>query len=92
MNNVRPLLLAWLSLLALLALTITVSFLDLGPALLAASYGIAAVKAGIIVWLFMEIRTRDGLERLALSAGFVWLTFLLILTFADTLTRTWAGD
>jgi cytochrome c oxidase subunit 4 len=91
MSNLRLILCAWLGLLALLALTIGASFLPLGRALPAVSYGIAMAKAGIVVWLFMELKTRDGLQQLALAAGFVWLAFLLALTSVDALTRGWAG-
>jgi hypothetical protein len=43
-----------------------------------------------VVWVFMELRTRDGLQRLALAAGFAWMVNLLMLLFADPLTRGWA--
>ena len=82
---------AWAALLALLALTIGATFLPLGLLLPALSYGIAAAKAGIIVWVFMEMRSRDGLERMALTTGFGWLSLLLALVLADRLTRAWIG-
>ena len=90
MKAVRTILLAWAGLLALLALTIGASFAPLGHALPFFSYGIAIAKAAVVAWIFMELRMRDGLQRLALSAGFVWLAILFVLLFADTLTRGWA--
>lgn len=89
MKNVRPILYAWVGLLALLALTIAASFAPLGRVLPYVSYSIAVAKTTLIVWLFMEMKTRDGLQRLALGVGFVWLMFLFVLTFADELTRGW---
>lgn len=89
MKNVRAIAWAWAALVALLALTIGASFAPLGPVLPFVSYAIAVAKAGIVLWLFMEMKTRDGLQRLALGAGFVWLLFLFVLSFADNLTRGW---
>jgi cytochrome c oxidase subunit 4 len=91
MKNVRPILYAWGALIVLLALTIAASFAPLGRVLPYVSYTIAVAKTGLIVWLFMEMKTRDGLQRLALSVGFVWLLILLMLSFADFLTRGWLG-
>lgn len=91
MKNVRPILYAWAALLALLALTVGASFAPLGPVLPFVSYSVAIAKTGLIVWLFMEMKTRDGLQRLAFAVGFVWLGFLLVLTFADVMTRGWLG-
>jgi cytochrome c oxidase subunit 4 len=89
MKNVRSILYAWVALLVLLALTIGASFAPLGPVLPYVSYTIAILKTALIVWLFMEMKTRDGLQRLAFAVGFVWLLFLLVLSFADVLTRAW---
>jgi cytochrome c oxidase subunit 4 len=91
MSNLRPILSAWLGLLTLLALTIGASFLPLGSVLPVVSYGIATAKAMIVVWIFMEMKSRDGLQRLSLAAGFVWLAFLLILVLVDALTRGWVA-
>jgi cytochrome c oxidase subunit 4 len=89
MKAVRTILFAWVALLALLALTVGASFAPLGRALPFVSFGIAIAKAGIVAWLFMELRVRDGLQRIAVATGFVWLTILFVLLFADTLTRPW---
>jgi cytochrome c oxidase subunit 4 len=89
MKAVRTIVLAWAALLALLALTIAASFAPLGHALPFVSYGITAAKTALVVWIFMELRVRDGLQRIALGVGFVWLGILFVLLFADTLTRAW---
>lgn len=91
MKNVRPILYAWAALLTLLAITIAASFAPLGRVLPYVSFSIAIAKTALIVWLFMEMKTRDGLQRLSLAAGFVWLLLLFVLTFADVLTRGWLG-
>jgi cytochrome c oxidase subunit 4 len=87
MKAVRTILVAWVALLALLALTIAASFAPLGRALPFVSYGIAIAKTAIIAWIFMELRLRDGLQRIAMLAGFAWLAILLLLLFSDNLTR-----
>lgn len=89
MKAARTILLVWAALLALLALTIAASFAPLGRGLPFVSYGIAIAKAALVVWIFMELRIRDGLQRIALGVGFVWLGILFVLLFADTLTRGW---
>ena len=91
MKAVRTILFSWAALLALLALTIAASFAPLGKVLPFVSYVIAAAKTAIVVWIFMELRIRDGLQRLALAAGVVWLTILFVLLFGDILTRGWLG-
>jgi cytochrome c oxidase subunit IV len=83
----RAIVLSWVALLALLALTIAASFAPLGPVLPFVSYGIAFAKTAIVVWIFMELRVREGLQRLALAAGFVWAAILFVLLLADVLTR-----
>lgn len=89
MKEVRTILLVWAALLALLALTVAASFAPLGRALPFVSYGIAVAKTALVVWVFMELRVCGGLQRIALGVGFVWLGVLLLLLFADTLTRGW---
>jgi cytochrome c oxidase subunit 4 len=90
MKAVRTILVAWITLLVLLALTVAASFAPLGRVLPYVSYGIAIAKTALIAWIFMELRIRDGLQRIALAAGFLWLAILFVLLFADTLTRGWS--
>lgn len=92
MSATLRLVLVWLALLALLAATIGASFLPLGPLLPLVSYGIAAAKAGLVLWFFMEMRSEGGLARLAAVAGFAWLAFLMIMLVADFATRGWMGN
>lgn len=91
MKAAHTILFAWAALLALLALTIGASFAPLGSVLPFVSYGVAIAKTLIVAWIFMELRARDGLQRIALLAGFAWLAVLLLLVLADNLTRGWLG-
>lgn len=86
-REVSRLLLCWVALLALLALTVAAAFAPLGAAKTAIGYAIATAKAALILWFFIEMRREDGLVRLAAAAGFVWMLILLTLTAADYLTR-----
>jgi cytochrome c oxidase subunit 4 len=85
--KLRRILLVWLGLVVLLALTVGASFAPLGPVLPFVSYAIAAAKAGLVLWFFMELRGESGIHRLALFAGFACLMVLLTLMSADPLTR-----
>lgn len=87
MPEVPRLIAVWIALMGLLALTVGASFLPLGPVLPFVSFGIAAAKAGLIVWFFMEMRREDALARLAVAAGFVWLSLMFILIATDVSTR-----
>lgn len=81
------LLIVWATLLALLAGTLGLAYLPLGQFKPLVSYGIATIKAALILWFFMELRRDSGLARLAAAAGFVWISFLLILVTGDYLNR-----
>jgi len=82
------LLLVWLALLLLLAATLGAAFLPLGPAKPWIGYSIAAAKAGLVLWFFMDMRREGGLMRLATGAALLWIAFLLCLVAADYLTRS----
>jgi len=84
---VRLLLIAWATLLTLLALAMTATFLRLGLVAPFVSYGIALTKAGLIFWLFMDVRKERGIERLAGLSAFSWVAIMLLFLAADYLTR-----
>ena len=75
-------------LLILLALTVGFSFIDLGRANFTAALAIAAAKALLVVFYFMELK--DGFDAVWLmaSACVVWLGLLLAGTLADLVTRS----
>ena len=91
MSVTLRLILVWAALLTLLALTVGASFLPLGAARLAVSYGIAAAKAALVLWFFMELRSDKGLTRLAALAGFAWIAILFTIIATDYLTRAVTG-
>ena len=78
----------WLALMALLALTTGLAFVPLGAANLFISLGIAALKALLVLIVFMELRESGSVIRAAAAAGFFWLAIMIALTTADYTHRT----
>ena len=83
----RALVLSWVSLLALLGLTVLVAYQPLGTFNTIIALGIATVKALLIAAVFMELRERNGLMLAFAGAGFFWLSIMLWLAFSDYITR-----
>jgi cytochrome c oxidase subunit 4 len=84
----RALLVAWLALLALLALTVTLSYVPLGSLNSIIALTIAATKTAIVAAVFMELRHRGARTYVFAGAGLFWLGILLWLGMMDFLTRT----
>ena len=80
-------LLVWIGLCVLLAATCSLAYVPLGAANLPISLCIAAAKAALIGAVFMRLRDKNALNRLAASAGPVWLLIMFILIGADYFTR-----
>lgn len=81
------LVLVWAALAALLSLTVALTFAPIGAWRLPASLAIAAAKAGLIVWVFMELRRESGLTRLAALTGLMFLALLIGLAGLDVWIR-----
>jgi cytochrome c oxidase subunit IV len=74
-------------LLALLALTVGAAHLRIGAFNTAIGLGISAIKAALVLLLFMGLRKSRTITALAAGAGLFWLGILFVLTFADVLSR-----
>lgn len=74
-------------LMLLLALTVGLSFLDLGRFGFVAALAVAAAKALLVAYVFMELGRGVDAVRLAASAGLVWFALLLAGALADLATR-----
>ncbi|MBO4224391.1 cytochrome C oxidase subunit IV family protein [Bradyrhizobium neotropicale] len=83
-----PLLAAWLVLLALLALTVGLSYVPLGNGNAMIALSIAALKAAVVAAVFMELWHRGPRTLIFAAAGLFWLAILLWLGLMDFLTRT----
>jgi cytochrome c oxidase subunit IV len=78
-----------IALLALLALTWMIAYVDLGPFNLIVALAVAIAKAIVIALFFMHIKGSSHLLHLAAVAGVIWLLFLISLTLGDYYTRGW---
>lgn len=90
-DSIRTYAAVWIVLLALTGLTTAVAYVDLGAFSVVAALVIAVVKMLLVALFFMHIRHSTHLTRLVVLGGLIWLAILLLLTFADFLTRGWTG-
>ncbi len=77
------------ALVALTAITVAVSYVDLGPASVVVALAIASLKALLVLLFFMHLRESSGLTWVVALGGFFWLGILIALTMSDVLTRGW---
>jgi cytochrome c oxidase subunit 4 len=77
----------WLCLLALTALTVKVSRMDLGIGHVWGSLAIAAAKGGLVIAFFMHMRYEGRLLRWLLFVALITLAIFIGLTFFDVLYR-----
>ena len=81
--------LIFLALMVGTALTVGVSFMDLGPMNNVIMLTIAVVKATLVVLFFMHVKYSNHLTWAVVAGSVFWLLILLALTMNDYLTRTW---
>jgi cytochrome c oxidase subunit IV len=74
-------------LMVLTAVTVGVSFIDLGPMNTVVAIVIAVIKMLLVVLYFMHVRYGTKLTWAVVAGGFFWLLLLLGLTLGDYLTR-----
>jgi cytochrome c oxidase subunit 4 len=79
----RSYVLTWLALLALLALTTGSAFLPLGAFNVVVNFGVALVKALLVVFVFMHVRRGTPMIRVFAAAGVLWLSLLVGLSLTD---------
>lgn len=77
----------WLVLLALTALTVAVTRLDLGSYKVWGALAIACLKSGLVIAIFMHMRYEGRLLRLLLFVTLLTLSIFIGLTFFDVLYR-----
>ena len=79
----------WAALLALLLLTVGAAYITLGVFNTVIALTIAAIKAFLIVLIFMHIKWAGKLLHLAAVAGILWLGIMIAMVLGDYLTRGW---
>jgi cytochrome c oxidase subunit 4 len=82
------------ALLLLTAITVAVSFVDLGGGRLhyanaIVAIAIAIMKATLVVLYFMHVRYGSRLTWVFVGAGVFWLVILIVLILSDVFTRQW---
>jgi cytochrome c oxidase subunit 4 len=75
------------ALMLLLAATVTIAFLNLGPFNTVAAMLVSVAKASLILAFFMHLRRSHPLLKVFAGAGFFWLGIMLALALSDFLTR-----
>ncbi len=88
---VRVYITIFLILMAMTALTVAASQIDLGKLNPIVAMTIAIVKALLVILYFMHVRYSSKLTGIIVVTGFFWLTVMIVLTLSDVLTRGWLG-
>jgi cytochrome c oxidase subunit IV len=78
----------WAVLIALLALTCASAFVPMGRLNTAINVSIAALKALIVVFVFMHLKKARPMVWLTAVAGVAWLSLLVGMSLADYLIRS----
>ena len=74
-------------LMILTIVTVTVSFIDLGPYNISFALAIASVKALLVAFFFMHLFYDNKLYLIIFAMALLFLTIFLTLTMFDTTTR-----
>lgn len=82
------LIVCWATLMFLLGLTVVIAYQPLRKFNFPIALAIAALKAGLVAAIFMELRNRSGIIRVFACAGIAWLAILMWLGLMDFLSRT----
>lgn len=85
--TVRGAILTWAALVLLLITTLALAYVPMGLGNTVASLGIAAVKAALIMLIYMKLWRGPALHRFAAAMLGLWLAIMIGITFTDYLTR-----
>lgn len=75
------------ALMVLLALTVGVALIHLGPFNVLVALAIAVTKALLVVLVFMHVKYSSKLTWVFASGGVLWLLIMVILTLGDFFAR-----
>jgi cytochrome c oxidase subunit IV len=87
--SARTYLLTGVALLGLLALTIVVSYLNLGVLNPIITASISVASTALIILFYMHVRRSKPLLWVFVGVGFFWLGIMFVLAFSDFMTRGW---
>lgn len=77
----------WAALVVMTGITIYVAGLDLGEYSIIANLLIASLKAGLVLYIFMHMKSESIIIKLMLIVVLLTMTSILLLTFLDILYR-----
>ena len=83
----RTFILVWLALLILTGITVAVAQVNLGALNVWVALGVATLKSGLVIAVFMHMQYETPLFKLALLAALAILAIFIGMTFLDVLYR-----
>ena len=83
----RVYIVVWLTLLALLALTVGTAYLPLGWAKTPLNLAISVTQAALVMLFSMHLRRAHPLVKIIAVIGFFGIAIMIVLTLFDVLTR-----
>ena len=81
----------FVALMVLTALTVGVTYVDLGQANLLVAMGIAVLKATLVVLYFMHVRWSPRLVQVTFATSFLFFGILVAFTLGDYFSRGQLG-
>ena len=89
---VRTYVMVFLALLCGTALTVAVTFFNLGEFNLLIALAIAFTKAGLVVFFFMNVRYSSALTKVFVFSGLLFFIILIVMTYSDFVSRMWLPE
>ena len=86
-HGITGYILVFVALMVLLVATVLVAYVHLGAFNVPVAYGIATLKAILILWFFMHLNEQTRLVQVFAFASFAWLLIFLIMMSGDYMTR-----
>ena len=83
----REIVFTWVLLLALMLASLGSAYLRLGVFNMVAGLVIAAIKAGLVLWIFMRLCSASAAIRLVAATGLAVFAILVVLSGVDYATR-----
>ena len=81
----------WLALAALAGISLLAASVSLGPWNVVLAFAIAAVKAGLVLGIFMQLVHGRPLHRVVIAVAFGFVVVIILGVMADVGTRDVAG-
>jgi cytochrome c oxidase subunit 4 len=92
-HSIKTYLAVYVALIALLCITVSFAFIDVGRhANNAIAIIIPCIKAVLIVLFFMHMKWEKWITWFFAAAGFIWLCIMISMTMTDYLTRNHPAD